>query len=320
LKSLIGQLTPGSHLCIVVEDLLHRVEAGESLSEAMSAHGDEFSEMEVGMIESGEAAGQLNKTLENLASDIATRDDIKHKVKSALMYPVAIIFLLIAVMVVMMVFVIPKMSDLFSRSGEDLPLVTKIVVGSSNFLIDYGYFLLAGLIILFILIKLGKKTEGGKYIWDKLKINIPVFGKLFKMTYLSRFARSISNLMGSGVPIVKTLDITSTAVGNEVYKRRIFLSTEDIKQGIPLAENLSDHKLFPPMLVNMVEVGEKTAQLDAIMAKVADYYEEDVATTVQGISKIIEPIILILIGVSVGVIVAAIMLPIMQLSNIAGNL
>ena len=320
LKSLIGQLTPGSHLCIVVEDLLHRVEAGESLSEAMSAHGDEFSEMEVGMIESGEDAGQLNKTLENLASDIATRDDIKHKVKSALMYPVAIIFLLIAVMVVMMVFVIPKMSDLFSRSGEDLPLVTKIVVGSSNFLIDYGYFLLAGLIILFILIKLGKKTEGGKYIWDKLKINIPVFGKLFKMTYLSRFARSISNLMGSGVPIVKTLDITSTAVGNEVYKRRIFLSTEDIKQGIPLAENLSDHKLFPPMLVNMVEVGEKTAQLDAIMAKVADYYEEDVATTVQGISKIIEPIILILIGVSVGVIVAAIMLPIMQLSNIAGNL
>ena len=320
LKSLIGQIEKSSHLYIVVEDLLKRVEEGQSLSEAMSHHDTEFSEMEVGMIESGEAAGQLNKTLENLAADISRRLDTTHKIKSALMYPIAIVLLLIVVLIVMMVFIIPRLSALFERASENLPLITRIVIGISDVLRNYGFLMLAGLLILGLVIKFGKKTRQGKYLFDKFKLNIPVFGKLFKMTYLARFARSISNLMGSGVPIVKTLEITGTAVGNEVYKRRIMLTTEDIKQGIPLAENLTDPKLFPPMLVNMTEVGEKTAQLDTIMMKVADYYEEDVSTSVKGLAKVLEPLILVIIGVSVGIIVAAVMLPIMQLSNVAGGM
>ena len=156
-------------------------------------------------------------------------------------------------------------------------------------------------------------------MFDKFKITFPVFGKLFKMTYIARFARSVANLMSSGVPIVKTIEITSAAIGNEVYRRRLYLTGEDIKQGIPLAETISDSNLFPPMVVNMVEIGEKTAQLDVIMNKLADYYDDTVSTTVQGIAKIIEPVVLVLIGVSVGIIVAAIMLPIMQLSDMAGK-
>lgn len=320
LKSLLGQIDPQTHLYAVVEDMYHKIEEGQSLSDAMSFYANDFSEMEIGMIESGEASGQLNATLEGLASDIERRNEIRHKIKSALMYPAAIIVLLVVVLIVMMVFVIPKLEDLFTRSSEQLPLITRIVVGTSHFLIDYKWLLILGIIGLIVFIVLGKKTGEGKYVWDKLKISIPIFGKLFKMTYLARFARSIANLISSGVPIVKTIDITSTAVGNEVYKRKLYLTSEDIKQGIPLAENLSDSKLFPPMIVNMVEVGEKTAQLDSIMKKVADYYEEEVATSVEGLSKIIEPLVLVLIGLSVGAIVAAVMLPIMQLSNMAGNM
>lgn len=320
LKSLLGQIDPQTHLYTIVEDMYHKIEEGQSLSDAMSCYTNDFSEMEIGMIESGEASGQLNATLEGLATDVERRNEIKHKIKSALMYPIVIMVLLVAVLVVMMVFVIPKLEDLFTRSSEQLPLITRIVVGTSHFLIDYKWALILGIIGLVVFVVLGKKTGEGKYIWDKLKISIPLFGKLFKMTYLARFARSIANLISSGVPIVKTIDLTSTAVGNEVYKRKLYLTAEDIKQGIPLAENLSDSSLFPPMIVNMVEVGEKTAQLDTIMRKVADYYEEEVSTSVEGLSKIIEPLILVLIGLSVGAIVAAVMLPIMQLSNMAGTM
>jgi type IV pilus assembly protein PilC len=305
---------------MVIEDLVKRVEEGQSLSEAMSYHGEEFSEMEIGMVESGEAAGQLNKTLDNLATDIARREDIKHNIKSAMMYPVAIIGLLVVVMIVMMVFVIPKLTELFDRTASNLPLVTRIVVGTSNVMREYGLLMLVGLLLLVLIVKFAKKTEGGRYVWDNLKLGLPIFGKLFKMTYLGRFARSLANLMGSGVPIVKTLEITATSIGNEVYRKRVMLSIEDIKQGIPLAENLTDPKLFPAMLVNMVEVGEKTAQLDEIMLKLADYYENEVSVSVKGLSKIIEPLLLIIIGLSVGLVVAAIMMPIMQLSNLAGSL
>lgn len=317
LKSLLGQVEHGGHLYMIIEDLLTRVEEGQSLSEAMSHHASEFSEMEIGMVESGEAAGQLNKTLDNLAIDISRRQDIKHKIKSAMMYPIAIILLLMVVLIVMMVFIIPKLTALFERTAEDLPLITRIVVAISDALRNYGVFMFIGLVALIVGIHFGKKTSQGKYIVDKFKLAIPVFGKLFQMTYLARFARSLANLMSSGVPVVKTLEITANAVGNEVYKRRLMLTAEDMKQGIPLAENLSDPKLFPPMLVNMAEVGEKTAQLDTIMLKVADFYEESVSTTVQGLSKILEPAILVVIGVSVGIIVAAVMLPIMQLSDMA---
>lgn len=319
LKSLLNQVKVDSHLYLVIKDVLEKVESGQSLSEALAYHPDEFSEMEIGMIEAGEAAGQLNKALHNLATYIASKNEIKHKIKSAMMYPIVIVVLLFLVMTAMMVFVIPKMKELFDRASEQLPLITRIVIGISDFMNNYGGYLAAGILVFILLLMMWRKTDTGRYVWDSMKIRMPIFGKLFVKTYISRFARSLSNLLGSGVPIVKGLEITASAIGNDVYKRRIFLAGEDVKQGIPLAENLSDPKLFPVMLANMVEVGEKTAQMDVILDKIANFYEEEVSTTVAGIAKIIEPIVLVLIGLSVGAIAAAIMLPIMQLSNMAGS-
>lgn len=320
LKSLVQQVKQDSHIYYIIKDILDRVESGHSLSEALSYHPQEFNEMEIGMIEAGEASGHLNQTLHNLADDISRGIEIKHKIKSAMIYPILIITLLIAVLVGMMVFIVPKLKDLFTSVGQNLPLITRIIVGISDFLVLNWPLCVGGALGVILFFMMGKRTYAGKFIWDKTKLSMPVFGKLFKKTYLARFARSLSSLLNSGVPIIRSLEITSTAVGNEVYKRRVYLASEDMKQGIPLAENLSDTKLFPPMIVNMIEIGEKTAQLDDILTKVASFYEEEVSTSVEGLAKVLEPVILVVIGLSVGAIMAAVMLPIMQLTDLAGSI
>jgi len=320
LNSLKAQNNKSPKMQMVIEELSDKIVSGSSLSVALLDHPDVFLEQEIGMIQAGEASGQLSKTLEVIAHDTEKASAITKKVKSALMYPSVIFTLLIAVVSVMLVFVIPKLTELFSSTGGDLPLITRIVVGLSDFLINKKIVLIGGIAAIILAFILAKKTEKGRYFLDKMKLKIPIFGGLLQKTYLSRFARSLSNLLDSSVSIVKTLEITASSVGNEVYKKRLLLSMEDIKQGIPLAENLSESDLFPQMLVSMIEVGEQTAQLDDITGKVADFYETEVDTQVEGLSKVIEPIMLVVIGLTVGAIVAAIILPIMKLTDMAGSL
>jgi type IV pilus assembly protein PilC len=320
LDSLSAQLVKTPRLQMIIEKISEDIESGSTLSDSLLSHPDVFMEHEIGMIQSGEASGQLSRVLENLAKDTEKAYMIKSKVKSAMMYPIVIFIFLIGVIVAMMVFVIPSLKGLFENTGNELPLITRIVVGLSDFMIEQKVVLMVGVLGFVLFIIIFKKTSIGRYIFDKIKITMPLFGILFKKSYLSRFARSLSNLMDSNISIIKAVEITGNSIGNEVYRRRLLLSVEDIKQGIPLAESLSESDLFPPMLVNMIEVGEKTAQLDEITGKVATFYEEEVDTAVAGISKIIEPVILVVIGLTVGSVVAAIMLPIMQLSDVAGSL
>lgn len=320
LRSLVVQMDSSPRLQMIIEDLANSIEGGSSLSEAMLDFENIFGEAEIGMVQSGEASGQLSSVLENLGKDVEKAYAIRSKVKSAMMYPMVIFVLLIAVVIAMMVYVVPKLTQLFDSVEGKLPLITRVVVGISDFMVNHGIILalaVAGLVGFFVIFK---KTEVGRYALDEFKLKIPIFGKLLQLSYLSRFARSISNLLDSKVSIVKTLEITANSMGNEVYRRRLLLAMEDVKQGIPLAENLTASSLFPPMLVNMIDVGERTAQLDEIAMKVANFYEEEVDTAVAGISKIIEPVILIIIGGTVAAVVAAIMLPIMELSNLAGAL
>lgn len=318
LRSLVNQMDKTPRMQMVVDKVANGVEGGSSLSEAIFTHPDVFMEQEVGMIQSGEASGQLSKVLENLAADTEKAYAIKAKVKSAMMYPVIVMLLLVAVVIAMMVFVIPQLKELFASSGTDLPLITKIVVGISDFFINQKFLLILGILAIVVVFMTVRKTDFGKYAIDKFKITMPLFGSLFKKAYLSRFARSFSNLLDSNISVVKAIEITGNSIGNAVYKKRLFVSMEDVKQGIPIAESLTEGDLFPPMLVNMIEVGEKTAQLPEISGKVADFYEDEVDTAVAGISKIIEPVILVVIGLTVGAVVAAIMLPIMKLTDVAG--
>jgi type IV pilus assembly protein PilC len=318
LSSLANQMAKMPRLQMVIEKIKNDVEGGASLSEAVANHPDVFIEQEIGMIQSGEASGQLSGVLENLAADTEKAYTIKAKVKSAMMYPIIVILLLFGVVAAMMIFVIPQLKDLFAQNDAELPLITKIVVALSDFMINQKLVILVGVVALGVGYSLFKKTSVGNFLLDKLKINIPIFGTLFRKSYLSRFARSFSNLLDSNISVVKAIEITGNSVGNEVYKKRLLLSMEDVKQGIPIAESLTESDLFPPMLVNMMEVGEKTAQLPEISGKVADFYEQEVDTAVAGISKIIEPVILVVIGLTVGAVVASIMLPIMKLTDVAG--
>lgn len=318
LKALYSQMDKSPRMQMIIEAMSLKIEDGASLSVAMTDYPDVFSESEVGMVESGEESGQITRVLDNLATDADKAYTIKKKVKSAMMYPVIVLSLLVLVVIAMMIFVIPKLTDLFDSFGGELPFITKVVVGTSNFFINYGVNIAFAAMGLFVLFLFFRRTYAGKYMIDSFKLRIPIFGSLLQKFYLARFARSLNNLLDSDVSIVRTLEITANSVGSEVYKKRLLLAVEDIKQGIPLAENLTESRLFPPMLINMIDVGEKTAQLDEITGKVAMFYEDEVDTSVAGFSKIIEPIILAVVGLGVGTVVAAIMIPVMQLSNLSG--
>jgi len=300
-------------------EMAQAIEAGKSLSESMSIYPEIFNDAQVGMIHAGEASGQLNKTLKGLAEDVEKTASLTGKIKGALVYPVAILVLLVGVIFVMMVAVIPQMTKLFSQTGHELPLPTQILIGVSTFCQNYWPAVLIGAVLFVVGVGVWKKTRGGKYIWDYMMIKLPIFGQLLQKAALSKFSRSLSSLMSSGVPIIKAIEITANAVGNEVYKRRLILTAEDMRRGIPMAENMANSKLFPTMLVNMIEVGEQTAQLETVTLKVAEFYDEEVDTVVQALTKIMEPLIIVIIGVTVGGLVAAIMLPIIQLTNITGG-
>lgn len=318
LNSLYSQMDKSPRMQMIVGALASKIEEGSSLSVAMADFSDVFSEAETSMIESGEASGQLTRVLENLAMDTEKAYMIKAKVKSALMYPVIVFVMLILVVIAMMVYVVPKLTVLFESFGGDLPLITKIVVGISDFILNRGMLIGGVVLAAGIFFYFFRKTYSGRVVIDSMKLKLPIFGALLQKAYLARFARSLSNLLDSDVSIVRTLTITASTVGNETYRKRLLMAVEDIKQGIPLAENLTESSLFPPMLVNMIDVGEKTAQLDEITAKVAKFYEDEVDTAVAGFSKIIEPVILAFVGLGVGTVVAAVMIPVMKLSNLSG--
>ena len=319
LNSLAVQMQNVPRLQMIIEKISADVSSGASLSEALSMNPDVFSEAQVGMIQSGESSGQLSGVLQNIAGDLEKEHSIRSKVKSAMIYPIVVMLLLVAVVTGMMIFVIPQLKSLFeSNAGAELPMITKIVVAISDFMVNQKRVLGVSILGILLFYQVFKRTGIGRYMIDQFKINVPLFGELFRKSYLSHFARSLSNLLSSGLSVIRTLEVTANSVGNDVYRRRLLLSSEDVKQGIPIAESLSESPLFPPMLISMLEVGEATAQVDEIAEKVAKFYEDEVDTAVAGISKIIEPVILIVIGLSVAAVVAAIMLPIMRLTDLAG--
>jgi type IV pilus assembly protein PilC len=320
LRALIKQLSKSQRMQLIIEEMIEDIESGSSFSGAMINYPDVFSEKDVGMVQSGEAVGQLAKVLDNLATDTQKAYEIKAKVKSAMTYPTVVFLLLIAVIVGMMIFVVPKLSDLFASVGENLPLITRIVIGMSDFMVNYNLLFLGIVGALFLGIMAFKRTEYGKFHLDNFKIKVPILGRLFKLAYLARFSRALSSLLDSKLSIVNSIEITANSIGNEPYRRRLMMAREDIKQGIPLNEAMTESYLFPAMLISMIEVGEKTAALDEMMLKVARFYEQELDTAVEGLSKIIEPIILIVIGATVGGVVSAIMLPIMSLSNLADKM
>ncbi len=320
LKTLSLQSEKNPRLQKVLMQIAIGIENGRSFSESLSDYPDVFSEAQIGMVRAGEASGQLNKNLKSLAEELEKTASINGKVKGAMIYPIVILCLLVTAIFLMMIFVVPQVTKLFTQTGSELPLPTKILIWMSDVAVNYWYVVIFSVAVFIFAFVTWKKTRIGRYQWDYIKLNLPVFGVIIQKTALAKFSRGFSNQLKSGVPIIKSLEIVASAIGNEVYKRRLILTAEDMKRGIPMAENLTDTKLFPSMLVNMIEIGEQTAQLENTTEKVAEFYDEEVDNMIKSLTKIMEPFILVFIGVTVGGLVAAIMLPIIQLTSISSSL
>lgn len=290
----------------------------KSLSECMLMFPNNFEEAEIWIIRSWEKTWQLNRALSDLADQVEKVEAISWKIKGAMMYPMFIIVVVIWVVAVMMIMVVPKLLEIFENKDE-LPGSTRALIFISDIFVNYWSVMLLIIITLYISLQVWKKTPTWMYMYDEFKLKIPVFWQINKKLILSKFSRVFAWLVGSWVSIVESLKITSAAVWNEVYKQRILLLSEDISSGIKMWESLDWDKLFPDMMVQMIQVWEQTAKLDQIILKVADFYDDQVNNTIWVLNKLLEPFILVTLAIIVWFIAVSIMQPIMWLADTVSN-
>lgn len=295
----------------VADDL----QAGYSISGALARHPDVFSEFYVNMVRAGEESGKLNQTFIYLAEYLDRQYALTSKTRNALIYPAFVVFTFFAVMGLMLTMVIPKLSMLIEESGQVIPLYTKVVIGVSHLLVSYGWvFILAFLIIVAYLVYLSR-TESGKRYLDALKIEIPIVGNLFKKLYFSRIADNLDTMISSGIPIVHAIEITGTVVGNKVYADILLGSAEAVKGGSSLSNAFGKNALMPSILVQMVKVGEETGSLGKILGTLAKFYKREVDDAVDTLVGLIEPIMIVMLGLGVGVLLASVLVPIYNIAS-----
>ena len=286
----------------------------KNLSECLEEYPASFSEAEIWIIKSWEKTWQLNKVLSDLASQIEKVESLTWKIKSAMMYPMFIIVVVIGVVAVMMTAIVPKLLDIFDDKST-LPASTKLLMSISDAFRWYWFLFIIIIVVIVFIVSIWKKTPDWKYIFDNVMLHIPVFWSINKKLILSKFSRVFSWLVGSWVSVVESLKITSAAVWNEVYKQRILLLSEDISIWIKMWESLDGDKLFPEMMIQMIQVWEQTAKLDQTILKVADFYDDEVDNTISILNKLLEPFIIVTLAIIVWFIAMAIMQPIMNLAD-----
>jgi type IV pilus assembly protein PilC len=300
----------------VLRNITERVEQGQAFSEALGEHPRVFTRLYVSMVEAGETGGLIAEILDRLASYLESTSRLKKKVKSAMTYPVIVCFIATSIALFLIMKVIPIFAGIYKDFGAQLPTPTQILINISN--IIRSYFLLtlgAAAAAIFGFFKL-KRTKRGAAIWDRAKLRMPVFGKLIHKIAISRFARTFAALLRSGVPILETLRIVGQSSGNSVVEKAVEQTAASIERGDSLALALRQHSIFPPMLVRMVSAGEETGKVDVMLEKISDFYDEEIEATLAGLTSLIEPLLIVFLGVVVGSIVVCMFLPIFKLNQI----
>ncbi len=285
------------------------VEGGAALAEAMRRQPKAFDDLYVNMVAAGEAGGILDVILQRLSVYLEKAVKLKNQVKSAMMYPVTVITIAIAVVWIILWKVIPVFAQLFAGLGGELPALTRWVVAMSNFLARYSIWILLALVAVFFAIRAYHRTEKGARVLDGLLLKIPVLGEILRKIAVARFCRTLSTLTSSGVPILDGLEITAKTAGNTIIEDAIMVTRRSVEEGKTLSGPLGETKVFPPMVVQMINVGEQTGALDQMLSKIADFYEDEVDTAVAGMVKLLEPIMIVVLGAIIGTIVAAMYLP-----------
>ncbi len=301
----------GKSLAEVAADL----QGGSSISTALSKHPKIFSNFYVNMVRSGEETGKLNETFSYLADYLDRTYAVVSKAKNALIYPAFIITVFLGVMVLMFTTIVPKIAAILVDSGQELPIYTRIVIGISGFLISYGVFLLAGIIVGgFFFLRYIKTDEGGM-VFDKFKLSIPVLGDLYRKLFLSMLADNMHTMIQSGIPMLRALEITSSVVDNRVYKQILDQSMIAVKGGSSLSTSFAQYSEIPGILVQMIKVGEETGELASILKTMAGFYQREVMNAVDTLISLIEPVMIVLLGLGVGVLLASVLMPIYNIAN-----
>lgn len=315
--AILGTQTESAALREIVSQVGRDVEAGQSLSEALAKHPRVFPPIFINMVRAGEVGGVLDEVLLRLADHFENEANLRSKIKSAMTYPVAMGVLVLLILIAMMVFVVPTFEGMFASFGGELPAATRLLVNISNTVRSiWGLVMLVVIIAGWLGFRAWKQTETGKFLWDSFRLRLPVVGPLVRKMALARFTRTFATLVSAGVPILSALDIVGDTAGNEVISRAVRRIRSAIKEGETIAKPLSEHKVFPAMLVQMISVGEETGALDAMLNKVADFYDNEVSAAVEGLTSLIEPIMMAGMGIMVGGIVIALYMPMFQIVTV----
>lgn len=300
---------------IIISEIADEVDGGAKLSSSLARYPQAFSDFFIYMVRSGETTGKLDETLNYLADQQEKDYDLEGKIRGAMIYPTFILGAMVIIGVLMMIFVIPKLTDALVAGGAELPVATKMLMATSSFLTHFWWLLIAIIGIATALLRVYLKTPAGRRLFDLVKFRLPVFGGIFEKIYLVRFSRSFSTLIASGIPVTKALEIVADVIGNVIYKELTLQTIEEVEAGNSIASVLVQSKIVPPMLPQMMIVGEQTGKLDLILDKLAAFYAKELENLVANLVSIIEPLILVVMGVAVAGIVMAILLPMYNLSN-----
>lgn len=315
--TLLSENAKNKILKYALSDIAQQIQGGTSISTAMEKHPNVFTTFYVSMIRSGEEAGKLTDSFRYLADYLERNYELTTKTRNALIYPAFVIITFIVVMVLMLTMIIPRLSGILIETGQELPIYTKVVIAISDFFVNYGVFLLIIAIGVGIYLTRSSLTRSGKKRIDGWKLSIPAVGELYKKVYLSRIADNLDTMLSSGIPVVRALQITGDVVDNEWYREIMQQAENDVKAGVSISASFEKHELIPPIMIQMVRVGEETGSLASILKTLARFYKREVDGAVDTLIGLIEPIMIVGLAVGVGFLLTSILLPIY---NIAGGL
>lgn len=299
-------------------EVVSDIQGGATISKALARHPQIFSDFYVNMVKSGEETGKLNDTFNYLAEHLDRNYEVVSKVKNALIYPAFVVTVFIAVMTLMFTIIIPKISAIIVESGQDTPFYTKIIFGFSNFLLSYGFILLGALIVAGFFIIRYVRTEAGQRAWARFKLDLPYFGNLYRKLYLAVIADNMNTMIASGIPMVKAIEITGAIVENDIYKGIMAQTLEDVRGGKSLSQSLSQYPEIPGILTQMVRVGEETGELGSIFKTMARFYQREVVNAVDTLVALIEPVMIVGLGLAVGILLISVLIPIYNIASSAG--
>lgn len=317
--TVLGKQEPNPVLRSTVNSLADSVQTGATFSESLSQHPRIFNKLYVNMVKAGELGGVLEIVLTRLAEYMEKAHKLKNKIVSAMVYPVIVLFIAVAILVFLMLFIVPKFKDMFADTGSKLPLISEIVFGisdnmlKSSFILPNVVWIFLVLALFFVVFKAWSNTRGGRAAVDTMKLKLPIFGDLTKKSAISRFSRTLGTLVTSGVPILQALTITRDTAGNVVVSRAIDKVHEAVKEGESIVAPLQASGIFPAMVISMVDVGEETGQLPEMLLKIADVYDDEVDNAVTALTSVLEPIMIVFLALVVGTIVFALFLPLIKM-------